>query len=127
MRRLRLAPVILAAFCLAACGESKTVRDLKATADQAETRADDAEQKAAELQTRIDDLDKRVTALETDDSDDDDATVDRQGASARISPHGPGAAIGPAGGTLSARGLKRHFDGNAVAGRDARSSSNVGL
>ena len=89
MREVRLALVAVAALCLAACGESKTVRELKATADQAETRADDAEQRVTELQTRLDDLDKRVTALETDDSDDDDPTVDRKGASAKEVPRGP--------------------------------------
>ncbi len=92
MRALRLVLVAAAALSLAACGESKTVRDLKTAADQAEARADDAEQKAAELQTRIDDLDKRVTALETDDSsDDDDATVDRRGAATSVAPRGHGA------------------------------------
>jgi major membrane immunogen (membrane-anchored lipoprotein) len=87
MRAMGLALVVAAALALGACGESKTVRELRATADRAEAHADDAEQKAAELQARIDTLDKRVTALETDDSD-DDPTVDRQGASAKVGPRG---------------------------------------
>jgi uncharacterized protein YlxW (UPF0749 family) len=84
--------IMAAALSLGACGESKTVRELKSAADQALARADDAEQKVTELQTRIDDLDKRVTALETDDSD-DDPTVDRQGASTKIRPRAPGSRL----------------------------------
>jgi uncharacterized protein YlxW (UPF0749 family) len=93
MRALKVVLIAVATFCLAACGESKTVRDLKTAADQAEARADDAEQKAAELQTRLDDLDKRVTALETDDSDEDDPTIDRNGATTKVVPGTPGAPL----------------------------------